>query len=394
MNALTATNFSLEAGALHLQKLLQGNPSNLPPALRKKLTESQAPDTLTALFPGESLHEEWKYTPLPILRAPWTLGQTLLSAETPYALPFQKPQLHAMDNSPAIESLPTPITPWEKLILSGSTSYAAATLPQDGLYALSISHPTPGAAAPTFYTIYVPAGVQAELVLHSDIHPEAFLLLQVHFALEAGARLTLYHSAPEGPQGSLLFLLSGAVQKEAGFTFYSLPGRYRWVRTESRLLLKGPGAEGLLYGAHTTQENEVCDTAIRVSHLAPHTHSNQLFRSIAFKGGRRIFLGRIYVAREGQKTNAYQSHKAILWENGAEVYSRPQLEIFADDVRCTHGVTTGFLQGDMLFYLRSRGLPEATARTLIAEGFLMETLETLPTEALRAHARTNLGLAV
>jgi Fe-S cluster assembly protein SufD len=76
------------------------------------------------------------------------------------------------------------------------------------------------------------------------------------------------------------------------------------------------------------------------------------------------------------------------------VYSRPQLEIFADDVRCTHGVTTGFLQGDMLFYLRSRGLPEATARTLIAEGFLMEALETLPTEALRAHARTNLGLAV
>jgi Fe-S cluster assembly protein SufD len=138
----------------------------------------------------------------------------------------------------------------------------------------------------------------------------------------------------------------------------------------------------------------VCDTAIRVSHLAPHTHSNQLFRSIAFKGGRRIFLGRIYVAWEGQKTNAYQSHKAILWENGAEVYSRPQLEIFADDVRCTHGVTTGFLQGDMLFYLRSRGLSEATARTLIAEGFLMEALETIPTEALRAHARTNLGLAV
>jgi Fe-S cluster assembly protein SufD len=156
--------------------------------------------------------------------------------------------------------------------------------------------------------------------------------------------------------------------------------------------LTGPGAEGLLYGAHTPHENELCDTAIRISHLAPHTHSNQLFRSIAFKGGRRVFLGRIHVAREGQKTNAYQSHKAILWENGAEVYSRPQLEIFADDVRCTHGVTTGFLQGEMLFYLRSRGIPDAAARALIAEGFLMEALESVPTEALRTYARHNLGL--
>jgi hypothetical protein len=396
MNTITVTPLSLEAGAAHLEKLLRENNSSLPGTLRDKLAAAQGPDTLAALFPGESLHEEWKYTPLSILRTPWQLGQAVLSEEPPLpSLPGVSPhpiRPEAVESSPALESLPAPTTPWERLILSGATRYAAATLPKDGFYTLAVSQPTPQQAAPTFYALHVPSGVQAEVLLNTPTHPEALLLLQLHIALEAGARLTFYHAAPEGVQGSVLFLFSTAIQREAHVSFYSFPGRYRWIRTESRVLLTGPGAEGLLYGAHTPHENELCDTAIRISHLAPHTHSNQLFRSIAFKGGRRVFLGRIHVAREGQKTNAYQSHKAILWENGAEVYSRPQLEIFADDVRCTHGVTTGFLQGEMLFYLRSRGIPDAAARALIAEGFLMEALESVPTEALRTYARHNLGL--
>ncbi len=396
MNIVTVTPLSLEAGAAHLEKLLRESTFFVPGPIRDKLAAAQGPDTLSALFPGGSLQEDWKYTPLSILRTPWQLGQAVLSEETPPSfLPDISPnplRLEAIDSSPALESLPTPTTPWERLILSGATHYATATLPEDGFYMLSISQPTPQQAAPVFCALHVPSGLQAEVLLNIPTHPEALLLLQMHIALEPGARLTLYHAAPEGVQGSVLFLLSAEIQKEAHFSFYSLPARYRWIRTESWILLTGSGAEGLLYGAHTTHENELCDTAIRVSHLAPHTHSNQLFRSIAFKGGRRVFLGRIHVAREGQKTNAYQSHKALLWEPGAEVYSRPQLEIFADDVRCTHGVTTGFLQGEMLFYLRSRGLPDAAARALIAEGFLMEALESIPTEALRTYAQKNLTL--
>ena len=395
MSTVTVTSLSLEAGAAHLEKLLRENSSSAPGPIRQKLAAAQGPDTLSALFPGGSFHEDWKYTPLPFFRTPWQIGQAILSEGMPLSLPGLSPhsfRLEAIDSSSALESLPLPTTPWERLILSGATRYVAATLPQNGFYTLSISQTTPQQAAPTFYALHVPAGIQAEVLLNTPTHPQALLLLQFHIALEPAARLTLYHAAPEGFQGSVLFLLSAEIQKEAHFSFYSLPGRYRWIRTESRIFLTGSGAEGLLYGAHTAHENEVCDTAIRVSHLAPHTHSNQLFRSIAFKGGRRIFLGRIHVSREGQKTNAYQSHKAMLWEHGAEVYSRPQLEIFADDVRCTHGVTTGFLQGEMLFYLRSRGLPESTARALIAEGFLMEALESIPTEALRPYAYNNLRL--
>lgn len=396
MNTLTTASLSLEAGAAHLEKLLRQGSTPLPASVSRRLAAAQSPDTLQALFPGGSLYEEWKYTPLSILRTPWGLDRAVYS-ELPRSgifsrLSFKMPSSQAIEASPALESLPLPASPWEKLILSGATTYAAATLERPDLYGFSISQPEPYRVAPTFYTLYVPAGVQAEVLLHTAIHSEGLLLLQLHVALEAGARLILYHAAPEGIQGSLLLLLSASTGKEASLSFFSLPGRYRWIRTESRISLNGAGAEGLLYGAHTARENEVCDTAIRVSHLAPHTHSNQLFRSVAFKGGRRIFLGRIHVAREGQKTNAYQSHKALLWESGAEVYSRPQLEIFADDVRCTHGVTTGFLQGDMLFYLRARGLPEIIARTLIAEGFLMEALEAIPSESLRDHARTQLGL--
>ncbi len=395
MSTLTTASLSLEAGAAHLEKLLRQSSGPVPASLSRKLAAAQSPETLQALFPGGSLYEEWKYTPLSILRTPWTLDQSVYS-ELPRAgifshLSFKMPSLQTIEASPALESLPLPASPWEKLILSGATTYAAAAL-QPGPYGFSISQPEPYRVAPTLYTLYVPAGVQAEVLLHTAIHPEGLLLLQLHVALEAGARLVLYHAAPEEIQGNLLFLLSASVDRDASLSFFSLPARYRWIRTESRIDLTGVGAEGLLYGAHTAHENEICDTAIRVSHLAPHTHSNQLFRSIAFRGGRRIFLGRIYVAREGQKTNAYQSHKALLWEPGAEVYSRPQLEIFADDVRCTHGVTTGFLQGDMLFYLRARGLPEAIARALIAEGFLMEALETIPSESLRSYARTQLGL--
>ena len=398
MSMLTTASLSLEAGAAHLERLLQQNLSPLQASISQKLAEAQTSDSLQALFPGGSLYEDWKYTPLSILRTPWSLTQSSSSERLQgllTSLPSLKtPTVQAIDTSPALESLPAPATPWEKLILAGATSYKAAILPHAGLYGLSISQPTPFGVAPTFYTLHIPAGVQAEMLLSTDIHPEGLLLLQIHVALEAGARLTLYHSAPEGSQGNLLFIFSAAVQKDARLSVFSLPARYRWVRTESRILLIGPGAEGLLYGAHTVHESEVCDTAVRVSHLAPHTHSNQLFRSLAFRGGRRVFLGRIHVAREGQKTNAYQSHKALLWDRGAEVYSRPQLEIFADDVRCTHGVTTGFLQGEMLFYLRARGLPEATARTLIAEGFLMEAFQDLPVESLSHYARSQFGFTL
>ncbi len=397
MKVLQTETLTLEAGAEHLERLLEREApalSGLPSALQRRMASAEVSTSLSALFPGGSLYEAWKYTPLPFLRTPWQLAEATLDTTSPLSIKPLPIEMKALSDSPALGTLPPPRSPWEKLIPLSATHNGALTLHESGFYALAVQTALPLSVTPLFYTIYVPSGVQAEVWLHTAIHPDSLNLLRLHVHVASGAQLTLYHGTADTHQGNLLFILSGHAEKEARFAFYSLPGHYRWVRTESTIDLAGSGAEALLYGAHITHAGEVNDTAIRVAHLAPHTHSNQLFRSLAHKGGQRIFLGRIYVARAAQKTNAYQSHKALLWEDGAEVYSRPQLEIFADDVRCTHGVTTGFLQGEMLFYLRARGLPYDLARRLVAEGFLMEALSTLPHQVVQLHAQAQLALTL
>ena len=142
--------------------------------------------------------------------------------------------------------------------------------------------------------------------------------------------------------------------------------------------LVGPGASLDLAGLYLCPGDERLDLRLLVRHTAGGCTSRQLFKGLVGGTARASFDGLVYVAQDAQKTQAYQENHTILLSDTARVESRPQLEIYADDVQCSHGATTGYLNPDELFYLRSRGIPEAEARRLQMVAFLSPVLRRLP----------------
>jgi Fe-S cluster assembly protein SufD len=129
--------------------------------------------------------------------------------------------------------------------------------------------------------------------------------------------------------------------------------------------------------------NQHADFTTVVSHDAPSCTSRQTVKSVLCGRSHGVFQGKIEVARAAQKTDGYQMNQALLLSPDAEMNSKPQLEIYADDVKCSHGATIGALDPDQLFYLRSRGIPEAQARPILVRAFLAEALDPIRHEAGR-----------
>jgi len=129
-----------------------------------------------------------------------------------------------------------------------------------------------------------------------------------------------------------------------------------------------------LNGAYLVGRGRHADLTSVITHKAPGATTRQLIKGVAAKGGRGVFQGKIVVERAAQQTDARQYHHGMLLEAGAEVFAKPELMIHADDVQCAHGNTAGGLDERALFYMRSRGVPEAQARALLIESFLVEAI--------------------
>lgn len=149
------------------------------------------------------------------------------------------------------------------------------------------------------------------------------------------------------------------------------------VRNESRVRLVGKGGFCGLRGVYPLTGRQHVDNSTEVEHEAPHCDSFQLFKCVAHGRSRGVFQGKIHVHRDAQKTNAIQNNANIILSQGAVADTKPQLEIYADDVRCTHGATVGQLDDKQVFYLRSRGLDLGEARRLLTRGFAFESIENL-----------------
>jgi Fe-S cluster assembly protein SufD len=122
-----------------------------------------------------------------------------------------------------------------------------------------------------------------------------------------------------------------------------------------------------------------------VDHATPHCFSNELYKGIVDDKAKGVFNGKIWVRKDAQKTNAFQSNKNILLSNEASVNTKPQLEIFADDVKCSHGTTTGQLNPESLFYLRARGVGEDKAKRMLVQAFAFDVLDNIRHEAVRTY---------
>ena len=155
------------------------------------------------------------------------------------------------------------------------------------------------------------------------------------------------------------------------------------VRNSTYHFLGGEGAESNSYGLYLADKFQHVDNYINVEHAFPHCTSNQLFKGVLDDMATGAFNGRIYVAKDAQGTLAYQRNNNILLTDDAKMYTKPQLEIYADDVKCSHGATVGQIDNDALFYLRSRGIEQREALLMLMFAFTHEVIQKIRIDPLR-----------
>ncbi|MCZ6734886.1 MAG: Fe-S cluster assembly protein SufD [Planctomycetota bacterium] len=162
------------------------------------------------------------------------------------------------------------------------------------------------------------------------------------------------------------------------------------VRNDINTVLDGEGAQCTLNGLYLVSGRQHVDNHLRVEHAKPHCDSREFFKGVLDGHGKAVFTGRIIVRKDAQKTDAKQTNMNLLLSDHAQVDTKPQLEIFADDVKCTHGATIGQIDENAMFYLRSRGLSEPAARGLMVYAFASEAIDRIQPQPLRAQLRQTL----
>jgi Fe-S cluster assembly protein SufD len=155
------------------------------------------------------------------------------------------------------------------------------------------------------------------------------------------------------------------------------------VRNNLNMVMEAEYSESNMYGLYFLKGDTHVDNHTIVDNMKPHCLSNELYKGIIDDNGTAVFNGKIYVQKDAQKINAFQSNKNILLSESASVNTKPQLEIFADDVKCSHGCTIGQLDEEAYFYLRSRGIGEKAAKSLLVHAFAIDILEHIKPEPIR-----------
>ena len=202
-------------------------------------------------------------------------------------------------------------------------------------------------------------------------------------SLGSGARLRHYKVQRESTAAFHLSTLTGRLERDAAYEGFLLTLGGRLSRNEVRLELGGPGAEARLSGAYLVRGDQLCDTTTIIDHATPHGKSHQLFKGVIDDKAHGVFQGKVLVRPDAQKTDAHQLNRALLLSDDARIDAKPELEIHADDVKCSHGATAGDLDDDALFYLRARGIDRDGARALLVGAYVNEAIAEISSEPVR-----------
>src|SRR5690606_35272610 len=186
---------------------------------------------------------------------------------------------------------------------------------------------------------------------------------------------------------NLVFMntIEAVCKRDARFYLASFIKKSLFVRNNVHARLTGKNAYASLSGFYHTNANELADNHVLIDHQVPDCESYQFYKGLLDGESTGVFNGRIMVHKDAQRTNAYQSSKAVLLSTGATVHSMPQLEIFADDVKCSHGAAIGQLSKDELFYFKARGIDEATAKSILNFAYAVEVIGKISDNKLQAY---------
>jgi Fe-S cluster assembly protein SufD len=166
------------------------------------------------------------------------------------------------------------------------------------------------------------------------------------------------------------------------------------MRHEVMTHLIGEEVNCKIHGLYLTKAHQLSDSTLQINHFEPHGFSEQKYKGVTTDEARAVFQGKTYVDKKAQKTDGYQLHHALLLSKRAEVYSKPELEIYADDVKCSHGSATNHLDQDMLFYMRARGISQKESYALIISAYLSSMLEECDNDEVKAFAAEMITLFI
>lgn len=350
--------------------------------------------------------EAWRYTPLrSIADTAWQKAMPL-PTETATAL---------------LDRLVLPETGARMVYGNGQLLNALSALPETVRQASENVSPLKGVFSATLNTalgergldIRVPAGTDAGLLTLVSLSDgqDVSTHLQHRIVLEDGASLTLYDiSAGEGryianPRFDIvvgkgatlrhvkvqresltathLAVVSADVAEKGEYDSFTLNQGSSLARHEAVVTLGAPHAMAHVNGVQIVDGQRLNDLTSMIHHAAPDGSSRQTVKTVLSDAGQGVFQGKILVDRVAQKTDGYQMNQALLLSEKAQINSKPELEIYADDVKCSHGATVGALDDEQLFYLRSRGIAEADARDMLVRAFLIDALDLVSDEGLR-----------
>lgn len=237
--------------------------------------------------------------------------------------------------------------------------------------------------------VLVRAGANSRATVIEHYAPaagESLSLAVTEIALGPGASLEHYRLQEETAEAFHLGVLAARLDRDATLVSHNLSVGGRIARLDLDVELAAPGARVEMNGLYVVRDRQHVDSHTRVDHAAPRTTSDELYRGVLSGKSRAVFNGKAVVHPGAFGTDAVQANANLLLSPQAEVDTKPELEIYADDVKCAHGATTGQLDTAALFYLRSRGIDEDTARTLLTFAFADTVLTRMGLVALRRHA--------
>jgi Fe-S cluster assembly protein SufD len=201
--------------------------------------------------------------------------------------------------------------------------------------------------------------------------------------LDENASVKHYRLQRESESAYHIGTLEARQGRDSRFRSFNLVLGGALTRNNMTLRFAGEGIESWLNGLYLVHGRQHVDNHTFIDHAVPHCNSHELYKGILANESRAVFSGKVLVREDAQKTDAKQTNRNLLLSGAARVNTKPMLEIFADDVKCTHGATVGQLDADALFYLRSRGMSPDVAKVLLTHGFAMEVLDTIELDPLR-----------
>ena len=402
-------------------------------------TRQQALDRFLSLGFPTTRDEEWRFTSVtPLAKVPFALEAPQVTDDTlarvaPFRLPFTTaaelvfvnghfvPALSHVSALPPgadVEDLPIALTTVSRhpvvtrLATFDRRAFTAlnTALFSDGAFIRLPAHVVVSAPIHVLYfssdegsgrpvmshpRVGVAIGEQSQACIvetYAGSHAARYLTNAVtEISLGEQAVLDHYKLQYESEQAFHVGTMHVRADRAANFTSHSISLGGALVRNEVIAALEGEGVECTLNGLYLANGQRLVDNHTTIDHARPHCGSREVYKGILADRARGVFNGKIIVRPDAQKTDAKQTNRALLLSEDAQINTKPQLEIFANDVKCTHGAAVGQLDEEAIFYLRSRGLREPQARHMLIEAFLGEVLQRIPSEPIRIAVEQQVG---